>query len=916
MTDSFYLKNEGILTKYAHANIDFYWGPWTSVNNDQDNTSAFTNIPVGKRIKGLKFGVVNATTGDIEEYMFTKDNATDNDIIKLVLSEGDINLPQDIAEVFTVDENTQGYDALNSAVQAEKVIVWHGNIVNIEHYTEGNQSTQYGVYKLSFVDGEGYLHVYTIKESSANNNTVEHIQLTKEDQFFIYNAGTTYQELQSRGQKPVKVDGYIARIVQGDNLYTIKYVDGEGVLHIITHDSSNSKTTTTKDLSESVHIDADNVNKVFAIKDNKGTTIGSITLGTNATNGAAKLTFVAGSDSFVASLPNLAYDSSNQMLKMVKADGTQTNLIKLSNLQIKGVGSTLPCWDTTATPDPVSREANVATGAPHWAIGDLFLLENSSTTPSTFNLCVCTNVVDDGTYYNYSWENIGSINDVSLVADQVGLNSTKLIATDVKTGLEELSDKIENIQATVWSGYVGASNATTIENVNLNLNNLTHYSNKSGSVDVQISSFSYLWFVVNREVRIESFGIEVPVEYMGMDNDLYYYKTYEQILPSTIGVELIATDASQSDDSGGGDTPTAQKPMIVTPPQSANYNEGATPNALTVVASVSDGGTLSFQWYKDNSPFGSADSGTAVSNGVQSSITPTSVTATYYCVITNSKSGANSNTNQTTSVTVTFNEESGSEETDLSDFVEGYWNASGQKVEDSNYLSSPLIDVSTDKNFVVFNDISKTGKTTSPTHVLSLWTGENTCRGAWEDSDKGRADSAASGDTYMRFVFPNDASRADYCFIKIGNNYPFKGSKIKDAFLSKIYAFGKKMSNNSVTKGSDVNIVNNNTITLGSDQFVTFIAGPFNIQSGHTYTFELGRTSNGNSALDKITYVDANDKLVASQYGTNVNSFSPDTYTPAAGATKFYLTCVFKNMHNCYLKDNGVYVWYGANIEI
>lgn len=122
MTDSFYLKNEGIYTKYAHANIDFYWGPWTSVNNDQDNTSAFTNIPVGKRIKGLKFGVVNATTGDIEEYMFTKDNATDNDIVKLVLSEN---------RSYDSDVNTKGYVVLKSDRPLDEQIIAANTIYEV-----------------------------------------------------------------------------------------------------------------------------------------------------------------------------------------------------------------------------------------------------------------------------------------------------------------------------------------------------------------------------------------------------------------------------------------------------------------------------------------------------------------------------------------------------------------------------------------------------------------------------------------------------------------------------------------------------------------------------------------------------------------------------------------------------------------
>ena len=271
--------------------------------------------------------------------------------------------------------------------------------------------------------------------------------------------------------------------------YVVSYTDKDGVFHKIVHETSESSvgTETTKEFAEvetinstselgfsgviggikkyqgntmldlggvsesgtlgnaikhlislGVHIDADDTNNVFAIKNINNETIGSITLGTNATNGAAELTFAAGSDSFTASLPNLAYDSSNQMLKMVEADGTQTNLIKMSNLQIKGVGSTLPYWDTTATP-AVSREANDATGAPHWAVGDLYLVEDSSTTPSTYNLHVCTSATDDGTYYVYTWENIGSINNVSLQADQVEFTPISgLSQTNVQDAIEAL----------------------------------------------------------------------------------------------------------------------------------------------------------------------------------------------------------------------------------------------------------------------------------------------------------------------------------------------------------------------------------------------------------------------------------------------------------------------------------------------
>ena len=36
MADSFYIQNNSILTQSAHANLDFLWDPWSSVNDVGD----------------------------------------------------------------------------------------------------------------------------------------------------------------------------------------------------------------------------------------------------------------------------------------------------------------------------------------------------------------------------------------------------------------------------------------------------------------------------------------------------------------------------------------------------------------------------------------------------------------------------------------------------------------------------------------------------------------------------------------------------------------------------------------------------------------------------------------------------------------------------------------------------------------
>ena len=411
-----------IVPGFPHANIDAFWGPYDSAESamvypvPSGQGLAQGVIPVSARVPGLEFGVKVMNGSQlvrIEKYQITGVQT----YRKLILTEDDVDLPQDLAQIYECDNEHQDYAALHAAVQAGKVIVWGKNVVNVIRTNETINGTQSSVYRLSCITyngNEAWLHIFKVPSTSSNDCTVSHVQLSSEDAFLNYNSGTTYQGLQSLGQKPVKVEGYIARIVQGDDLYTISYVDGEGVLHIITHTSSNSKTTVTKDLSESVHIDADDTNNVFAIKNINNETTGSITVGTNATNGAAELTFVAGSNQFTATLPNLDYDSSRQMLKYIDANGDDHDLIRLSNLQIKEVIAYQGSVSFTPAIGDLILEANSA--------GDGYILE-----------------VFNGT----GWTSLGSINNVSLQADQISFTSNSgLTSTNVRAAIEEVEGHI------------------------------------------------------------------------------------------------------------------------------------------------------------------------------------------------------------------------------------------------------------------------------------------------------------------------------------------------------------------------------------------------------------------------------------------------------------------------------------------
>jgi hypothetical protein len=101
--------------------------------------------------------------------------------------------------------------------------------------------------------------------------------------------------------------------------------------------------------------------------------------------------------------------------------------------------------------------------------------------------------------------------------------------------------------------------------------------------------------------------------------------------PAVIAVIVGCSNPS----GGGGNVGSAQAPVISTQPQGAVYGKDATPTPLTVTASVGDGGTLSYQWYKNTEDANTG--GTSVGTNAASYTPPTDTVETcyYYVVVTN-----------------------------------------------------------------------------------------------------------------------------------------------------------------------------------------------------------------------------------------------------------------------------------------
>jgi hypothetical protein len=89
----------------------------------------------------------------------------------------------------------------------------------------------------------------------------------------------------------------------------------------------------------------------------------------------------------------------------------------------------------------------------------------------------------------------------------------------------------------------------------------------------------------------------------------------------------------------------AALPNITVHPQGANYNQGAMAAALSVSATLPDGGIISYQWYSNT--VSSNSDGTLISGATNTTYTPPTTTVGtvyYYAAVTNTNNSVNGNT--------------------------------------------------------------------------------------------------------------------------------------------------------------------------------------------------------------------------------------------------------------------------------
>lgn len=150
----------------------------------------------------------------------------------------------------------------------------------------------------------------------------------------------------------------------------------------------------------------------------------------------------------------------------------------------------------------------------------------------------------------------------------------------------------------------------------------------------------------------------------------------------------------------------AEEPTITLQPVSASYEIGDVANKLEISASVSDGGVLTYQWYKN---------GSAISGETESSYTPSTETEgeySYYCLVTNTHGNkVKSKTSNTAIITITSEEVVETNEIDLSTLTLAHMDVDSSGEENLSYNQ--------DTNELVVNTTGwyKSSYFTTPLHV-------------------------------------------------------------------------------------------------------------------------------------------------------------------------------------------------------
>jgi quinol monooxygenase YgiN len=160
-------------------------------------------------------------------------------------------------------------------------------------------------------------------------------------------------------------------------------------------------------------------------------------------------------------------------------------------------------------------------------------------------------------------------------------------------------------------------------------------------------ALSYQWYENNANSNNGGTPIQGATQrtYIPSTSDVeivYYYVVVTNTNDKVSG-EKIASITSNAAKIEVNALVNAQTPNIISQPQNATYAQGDYTLPLSITATVNDGGTLSYQWYRTTNPNDNINGILVGTSSTYTTYTSTIGTTYYYVVITNTNSNANGN---------------------------------------------------------------------------------------------------------------------------------------------------------------------------------------------------------------------------------------------------------------------------------
>jgi len=323
--------------------------------------------------------------------------------------------------------------------------------------------------------------------------------------------------------------------------------------------------------------------------------------------------------------------------------GTFTHSAGTVNLNGKWAGNYNKQSNTTLT---VTNNASI--GGTLTLAGGNINMNLSGSTPSKLSVTGAVSASSGTNTINVS--SIGSASSYSLITAASGLNDISRFALSGSTSGYSLSTSGTELKLTLTTNAESPTISSHPESATYTKDATATPLKVTASVSQGV--LTYQWYSNSNNntsgaTAISGANSSSYTPSTSVVGTIYYYVTVTNTDNLATGTKTATTYSNMAYVTVNS-LVNAQAPTISENPEHATYSKDATATPLKVTASVTDGGTLSYQWYSANSNTGT---GTTISDATTSSYTPPTATigtVYYYVIVTNTKDDATGDKKATT----------------------------------------------------------------------------------------------------------------------------------------------------------------------------------------------------------------------------------------------------------------------------